>query len=70
MSTPHEDGLHYVDQFGELWDGAAHAHRIGEQQGKQDHPTGHDRSRYALKHSSSACDTSNPDQLEQLKERH
>ena len=32
----------------ELHDGAAHAHRVAEQQGTQDHLSGHERSRQDL----------------------
>jgi hypothetical protein len=33
---------------------AAHAHRTAQQHGKQDHETGHQRSRQALEHSQAA----------------
>ncbi|HEV8039700.1 MAG TPA: DUF2934 domain-containing protein [Bryobacteraceae bacterium] len=35
----------------ELHDGAAHAHRVGGQQGNADHLTGHEHSRQSLEHS-------------------
>ena len=35
----------------ELQDGAAHAHRVAEQHGKQEHLTGHEQSRQAEAHS-------------------
>jgi len=38
-------------QAAELRDGSAHAHRVAEQQGKQDHLTGHERSRQVLEYS-------------------
>ena len=52
MSTRYNDGSHYENhqQAAELHDGAAHAHRAGEQQGKQDYLTGHEHSRQALEH--------------------
>jgi Protein of unknown function (DUF2934) len=53
MSTRYNNGSHYENhqQAAELNDGAAHAHRAGEQQGKQDHLTGHEHSRQAIEHS-------------------
>jgi hypothetical protein len=56
MSTRYNNGWHYENhqQSAELHDGAAHAHRAGEQQGKQEHPTGHEASRQALEHSPDA----------------
>jgi hypothetical protein len=53
MSTRHNNGSHYENhqEAAELHDGAAHAHRVAEQQGKQDHLTGHEHSRQALEHS-------------------
>jgi hypothetical protein len=52
MSTRYNNGSHYENhqQAAELHDGAAHAHRTGEQQGKQDHLTDHESSRQALEH--------------------
>lgn len=52
MSTRYNDGSHYENHplAAELHDGAAHAHRVAEQQGKQDHLTGHEESRQALEH--------------------
>jgi hypothetical protein len=56
MSTRYNNGSHYENhqQAAELHDGAAHAHRAAEQQGKQDHPTGHENSRQSLEHSPEA----------------
>jgi len=53
MSTRYNNGSHYENhqQASELQDSAAHAHRAAEQQGKQDHLTGHEHSRQALEHS-------------------
>ena len=50
MSTRYNNGSHYENhqRAAELHDAAAHAHRVGEQQGKQDHLTGHEHSRQAL----------------------
>ena len=52
MSTRYNNGSHYENhqRAAELHDGAAHAHRVAEQQGKQDHLTGHEHSRQTLKH--------------------
>jgi hypothetical protein len=56
MSTRYNDGSHYENhqRAAELQDNAAHAHRTAEQQGKQDHLTGHEHSRQALEHSQDA----------------
>ena len=56
MSTRHNNGSHYENhqQSAELQDGAEHAHRVAEQQGKQDHLTGHEHSRPGIEHSQSA----------------
>jgi hypothetical protein len=56
MSTRYNNGSHYENHHraAELHDGAAHAHRVGEQQGKQAHLTGHEHSRQALEHSRDA----------------
>ena len=53
MSTRYNDGSHYENhqRAAELDDGAAHAHRVAEQQGKEDHQTGQEHSRQALEHS-------------------
>jgi hypothetical protein len=53
MSTRYNNGSHYENhqQAAELHDGAAHAHRVGEEQGKQDHLTGHEQSRQTMEHS-------------------
>jgi hypothetical protein len=52
MSTRYNNGSHYQNhqEADELHDGAAHAHRVAEQQGKQEHLTGHEHSRQALEH--------------------
>jgi hypothetical protein len=56
MSTRYDNGSHYENhqRAAELHDGAAHAHRVAEQQGKQDHLTGHEHSKQALEHSQQA----------------
>jgi len=56
MSTRYNNGSHYENhqEAAELHDGAAHAHRTGEQHGKQDHLTGHEYSRQASEHSPGA----------------
>ena len=56
MSTRYNSGSHYENhqRAAELHDGAAHAHRVAEQQGKQEHLTGHEHSRQALEHSEDA----------------
>jgi hypothetical protein len=53
MSTRYNNGSHYENhqRAAELHDGAAHAHRAGEQDGKQEHLTGHEQSRQAAEHS-------------------
>ena len=50
------DQQHYQNQqrAAELHDEAAHLHRVGEEQGKQDHLTGQEQSRQALEHSQDA----------------
>ncbi len=52
MSTRYNDGSHYENhqRAAELEDGAAHAHRVAEQQGKQDHLSGSEQSRHAAEH--------------------
>jgi hypothetical protein len=52
MSERYNNGSHYENhqRAEELHDGAAHAHRVGEQHGKQDHLTAHERSRQQLEH--------------------
>ena len=59
MSTRYNDASHYENhqRTAELQDGAAHAHRVAEQQGKQDHLTGHEHSRQASEHSQNSHDT-------------
>jgi len=56
MSKRYNDGSHYEnhERADELHDGASHAHRVGEQHGKQDHLTGHEHSREQLAHSAEA----------------
>jgi hypothetical protein len=53
MSTRYNNGSHYENhqRAAELHDAAAHAHRVGEQHGKEDHVTGQEHSRQALEHS-------------------
>src|ERR1700679_1785095 len=53
MSTRYNDGSHYENhqRAAELENGAAHAHRVAEQQGKQDHLSAHEQTRQALEHS-------------------
>jgi hypothetical protein len=62
MSTRYNDGSHYENhqRAAELQDDAAHSHRVAEQQGKQDHQTGHEHSRQALEHSQDAHEHGNP----------
>lgn len=52
MSTRYNDGSHYENhqRAAELEDIAAHAHRVAEQQGKQDHLSGAEQSRHAAEH--------------------
>ena len=56
MSTRYNNGSHYENhqRAAELHDAAAHTHRVGEQQGKQDYLTGHEHSRQALEDSQEA----------------
>ena len=56
MSTRYNNGSHYENhqRAAELHDVAAHAYRVGEHQGKQDHLTSHEQSRQALEHSREA----------------
>lgn len=58
MSTRYNNGSHYENhqQAVELHDLAAHAHSVAEQQGKEDHLTGHEASRQTLEHSKEAPD--------------
>jgi hypothetical protein len=53
MSTRYNNGSRYENhqRAVELHDGAAHAHRVGEEHGKQEHLTGHERSRQNAEHS-------------------
>jgi hypothetical protein len=57
MSTRYNNGSHYENhqRAAELHDLAAHAHfSAAEAHEKQDHQTGHERSRQALEHSQTA----------------
>jgi len=56
MSNRHNNGSHYEShqRATELHEGAAHAHRVAEQQGNHDHLTGHEHSRQAFEHSQDA----------------
>jgi hypothetical protein len=56
MSTRYNNGSHYENhrKAAEILDGAAHAHLTGEQNGKQEHLTGHEQSRHAAEHSGEA----------------
>lgn len=56
MSTRYNDGSHYENhqRGAELQDGPAHAHRVAEQHGKQEHLTGHEHSRQTFEHSPAA----------------
>ncbi len=53
MSTRYNDASHYENhqRAAELENGAAHAHRVAEQQGKQEHLSAHEQSRQAMEHS-------------------
>ena len=53
MSTRYNNGSHYENhqRAAELLDEPAHAHRVAEQTGQQDHLTGQEQSRQALEHS-------------------
>jgi hypothetical protein len=59
MSTRYNDGSHYENhqRAAELQNEGAHAHRVGEQHGQQDHLTGHEHSRQAQEHSREAHHT-------------
>ena len=56
MSTRYNNGSHYENhqRAAELLDEPAHAHRVAEQTGQQDHLTGQEQSRQALEHSREA----------------
>jgi Protein of unknown function (DUF2934) len=60
LSTRYNNGSHYENhqRAAELQDGAAHAHRVGELHGQQDHLTGHEHTRQALEHSQNASENS------------
>jgi len=53
MAKRFNRGSHYENhqRADELHEGAAHAHVVAEQHGKQDHLTGHEQSREHLEHS-------------------
>jgi hypothetical protein len=53
MSKRYNNGSHYENhqRADELHDAAAHAHRVGEQHGQQEHLTGHEHSRHELEYS-------------------
>ena len=53
MPTSHHNDSPYDNHYSaaELHDGAAHAHRVAERQGKEDRLTAHEHSRQALEHS-------------------
>jgi hypothetical protein len=52
MSTRYNSGSHYENhqRVTELEDDAAHAHRVGELDGKQEHLTGNEQTRQTLEH--------------------
>jgi Protein of unknown function (DUF2934) len=52
MSTRYNDGSHYENHqlAAELQDLAAHAHRVGEQQGNSEHLTGTEHTRQTHEH--------------------
>jgi hypothetical protein len=56
MSTRHNNGSHYENhqRAAELQKGPAHAHRVGEQHGKQDHLTAHEQTRQADEYAGNA----------------
>jgi hypothetical protein len=56
MSTRYNEGSHYENhpEAAELRDLAAHAHRVAEEHGKQEHLTGHEHSRQEQEHSPEA----------------
>lgn len=56
MSTRYNHGSKYENhqRATELHDEAAHAHSVGEENGKQDHLTGPENSRQALEHTREA----------------
>ena len=56
MSTRYNNGSHYENhcRAAELHDTGAHSHRVAEQNGQQEHLTGHEHSRQALEHSEEA----------------
>lgn len=65
MSTRYNNGSHYENhqRAAELHDGAAHAHRAGEQHGQAEHLSAHERSRQALEFSREAGSRSHTDSV-------
>jgi hypothetical protein len=57
MSTRYNDGSHYENhqRAAELHEAGAHAHRVAQQHGQDDHLSGHEHSRLALEHSRDAA---------------
>jgi hypothetical protein len=53
MAQRYNNGSHYENhqRADELHEGAAHAHTVAEQHGKQEHLTGHEHTRQQLEHS-------------------
>jgi hypothetical protein len=53
MAKRYNNGSHYQNhqRADELHEGAAHAHIVGEEHGKQEHLTGHEHSRQQLEYS-------------------
>jgi hypothetical protein len=66
MSKRFNNGSHYENhqRADELHEGAAHAHGVAEQHGKQDHLTGHEQSRQHLEHSQEIYEHSQADARE------
>ena len=65
MSTRFNNGSHYENhpRAAELRDVPAHSHSVAEQHGKQEHLTGHERSRQALEDSHHAQEHGQPTTL-------
>jgi hypothetical protein len=61
MSTRYNDGSHYENhqRAAELEDYPAHAHRVGEEHGKQEHLTGTELSRLEQEHTGVGSTESN-----------
>jgi len=67
MATRYNNGSHYENhqRAAELHDVAAHAHRVAaEAHEKQDHQTGHERTRQALEHSRATSEHNHPATLQ------